>query len=184
MDFDLSTISEPVLALGTKIFTQNPLFAKILNAFVFASIIGGSFGSLTTNCWNLYVLGKDKHLPGQKFLTKISKTNVPYVSLILEGLLACLILIISKKQVPLQKMTVLGMVIAYMLSSVSSFSAHKKKELKTSFHLYLPALAIISSFYIIFICIRNLFISGISIPVLMIFIFGLAAALWNKFKHF
>ncbi len=173
----LVSTPEPILILAAKVFTHNPLLPKILNAFVFTAIIGGSFGSLTTNCWNLYALAKDKHLPGQKFLTKISKTNVPYVSLIMQGLVACLILIISKKLVPLQNMTVLGVVIAYMLSSVSLFKVYKSKI------KILPLLAIISSCYIIFICIRNLFISGISIPVLMIFAFGLATALWNKFKH-
>jgi amino acid transporter len=176
---NLKIIPEPILAFGIKAF-NNIFFAKIINSFVFVSIIGGSFGSLTANCWNLYRLADGGHLPGKKYLTKINKTNVPYFSLLIEGGLGCLILWISKTQIPLQNMTVLGMVMAYFFSSVSAFLVNKKKK---SFYFYISILAITSSFYIAFLCIKNLILYGISFPLLIIFIAGLGFSLWEKMKH-
>ncbi len=171
----LSAITEPILNVGMQLFYYNPSFAQIINAFVFASIIGGAFGSLTTNCWNLYTLSLDNHLPGKKFLTKINRTNVPYISLIIEGILACLILIISSNQVALQNTTVLGVVIAYFLSSISLFRTTKPFKTISTF-------AILSSSYILFICIKNIINYGISSPLLMIFMIGLIFSLYKNKK--
>lgn len=170
---NLTSSSEPIFAAGIKVFSNFPIIGQIINAFVFSSIIGGSFGSLTANCWNLYALGKDNQLPGKKYLTKISKTNVPYISLIIEGLLACLILIISKDQITLQNATVLGMSIAYLLSSISLLRA------KSSFRI-ISIISILSSCYIIFLCTKNIISFGISISILTIFIFGFLLSLYNS----
>jgi len=128
-----------------------------------------------------FCTSKDNHLPASKLLTKVSKTQVPYLALCFEGLLACLILAISKQQVHLQNMTVLGLAIAYLFSSFSATFAQKENS-NFKIQKYIPKLAILSSLYIIFICVRNLFISGISLPILFIFLAGLIAAVWEKYK--
>lgn len=179
----LATTTEPVLSLGTQIFAKTSVWPKILNAFVFVSIISGAFGSLTANCWNLYALANDNHLPGKNLLTKVNKNEVPYFSLIVEGLLACLILIISKVQVPLQNMTVFGMGTAYLFSSLSIFVASRTGKIKMGIYSIIPTLAILSCSYIIFLCLRNLYRYGISVPVLTIFIAGLAFAYWKKISQ-
>ncbi|MCK4650735.1 APC family permease [Candidatus Babeliales bacterium] len=177
----LSKSSEPVKMLASNIFPNFLIIGGILNAFVFASIIGGSFGSLTSNCWNLFALANDNQLPFKKILTKTNKLNIPYASLIAQGIIACILLALTKDQIPLQNMTVFGMVTAYFLNSISAFIQSKKEKQKKYF-LIIPALSIISSLYITSICFKNIFIYGVSLSFSSIFISGLLINLFFTIK--
>ena len=177
---DLARISEPILTFGIKLFSANSIIPKLINSFVFASILGGSFGSLTSNCWNLYALAKDKHFFFNNIFLKKNKLNIPWVSLLTEGTIACLLLSITKNQVPLQNMTVFGVVIAYLLTSISFFISSKKQF---SISFLISILAILSSSYIFSICLKNLFLFGISFPFLMLFIIGIGMAILKYKKN-
>ncbi len=170
----LANLSEPTGWISK--ITSNPFLPAILDIFVFGSIIAGSFGSFTTNCWNLYKLGEDKHLPCSKFLIKKNKHDVPWVSLILEGVLACLLLAITVDLVPLQNMTVLGIAFAYFLNSLSAIKIEK------SYTKLFSGIAVLSSLYIIFLCFKNLFIYGIDIPFLIVMLLGIIFAIFKKLK--
>ncbi|MBD3272994.1 amino acid permease [Candidatus Dependentiae bacterium] len=175
---EVTLVNIPILLLGSKIFNSGSWLPAIINSFVFASILGGAFGSLTSNCWNLYALSKDNQMPFSKYFIKINKNNVPFFSLLFQGLIAFILLAISRTQVTLQNMTVFGMVTAYFLSSVSLFKILKKENLKKKL---LPILAIASSFYMIFICIKNIIFYGISIPFILLFLLGIIYTLKKNF---
>ncbi|MFH1461874.1 MAG: amino acid permease [bacterium] len=177
---ELETAGIPILLLGSKFFSNGSFLPGILNSMIFASILGGAFGSLTSNCWNFYALSKDKQIPLSKFFTKINKNNVPYFSLLIEGFISFLLLAVSQNQIALQNMTVLGMVTAYFLSSISLL-----KILKNEFYTKkaIPILAILSSAYIMSICIKNIIKFGISISFIMIFLVGIFFALNRKIFH-
>jgi amino acid transporter len=159
-----------VLALGQKIFLPvyplTTLAGRGITALVFASVIAGSFGILTSNCWNLHALAKNNHLPFAKILTAVSKKGVPWVALLVEGIIASLMLIISKNQTALQSMAVFGVVISFLLSSVAAF---RTKTIKLPKIISLAA--IISCCYILFLCFQKIQMAGVSLPYL-IFIFG------------
>ena len=174
----LKTFTEPVASLASLNFPNYSILPILLNTFVFGSIISGSFGSLTANCWNLYAISKDRHLPINKLLTKVNKNNIPWVALIIEGLIACLLLAITKNQVPLQNMTVFGIGIAYLCSSFAAFKISKNRMISQ----VLPLLAILGSFYIIWLCSNNLFTYGISLPFLIIFLTGILLKIWQKVR--
>jgi len=126
----------------------------------------------------LFVLAKDHHLPFSKQLTKTNKHGVPWVSLLVEGIIACMLLVISKNLFALQNMTVFGVVSAYFFSSLAAFIAIKRKR---SLHalLVVPIIAVFSSSYIIQLCLNNLRKSGISLSFLLIFAIGLSCAIWK-----
>ncbi|MCF7799765.1 APC family permease [Candidatus Babeliales bacterium] len=173
---------QPVSTLASTYFPNFLILPFLLNVFVFGSIISGSFGSLTANCWNLYAIAKDKHLPGNKFLMKVNKYDAPWVSLLIEGIIAGIILAITKNQPSLQSMTVLGMSSAYFCSSIAAFTAQKINN-KKKYSYILPILAISSSFYIIYLCLKNLFNYGISFPFLAIFFLGILLKLLQLIKN-
>ena len=185
----LAQIPEPIAYFVRMIFPTTPILANLIRSFVFVSIIGGAFGSLTTNCWNLYKLAEDEHLPFKNLLTKINKNNVPKISLLIEGLIGCFFLAITIEQVPLQNMTVLSIAVAYLLNSLSAFFVTKKNKffyepkpwrrfMATS--NLIPFIAIFTSSYMIYLCCKNLIFYGISIPFSILFLAGVAISFLKK----
>jgi amino acid transporter len=177
----LSQAQEPVKLLAYHAFPNIPILGAILNALVFCSIIGGSFGSLTSNCWNLFALAKDKQLPLTRMLTKTNKQHVPYISLLVQGIIACILLALTNDQIPLQNMTVFGIAIAYLLNSFSAFIQNKKR---TKIAIITPTLAIASSLYIAFLCFKNLFLHGLSLPFSITFLLGIIVHIIYTYKSY
>lgn len=171
----------PILFLGSKLFLTSNIIPAIINSFVFISIIGGAFGSLSSNAWNIYALAKDKQLPFSKLFMKINKNEVPIFCLIFEGLIAFLLLAITQNQITLQNMTVWGIVTAYFVSSLALL----KKSMKKNFwEKILPIFSILSSIYIFGICTNNIIKFGISISFIIIFLSGIFFAgkkIFNKY---
>lgn len=175
----LTTVNIPIFLLGSKLFKNYSILPAIINALVFTSILGGAFGNLTSNVWNLYSLAKDKFFPISEDLSKLNKNNIPYIALATEGTIALLLLAITKSQVSLQNMTVLGVSITYILSSISLFKITLKENFQKKI---LPILAILSSSYMIIICIQNIIKFGVSFAFLIIFFSGILFSLINYKK--
>lgn len=174
----LSTINEPVLALGMKMFSSS--VASLFNGCVFASIIGGCFSLLTSNCWNLHTIARHGHFPLQNFLTKLNRFNVPWVALICEALVGCFLLFVTLDQVPLQNMAVFAQIIAFLFSAAAAFVAVKQKSLQ-HFSAFFPVAAIVSGLVTISICLYRLNASGVSFPFLALLLTGVGAAwMWGE----
>ena len=169
--------NEPIYLFAIKIFSNYPVIAKVINVFVFGSIIGGAFSSLTSNVWNLHTFATNNLLPFKKYLIKKNKFNVPWVSLVIEGCLAILILIITSNQVALQNMTVFGIVIAYLLNTIAAFKINNSKLLNI-----ISSLGILSSLFILYLCLQKIFQSGISTSFIIIFLIGIILMLLKKYK--
>jgi len=170
------TTTQPFIILANKIFTSYPLIGQLITTLIFTSVIAGSFGILTSNCWNLHALAKGNHLPGEKFLTKTSCSNIPWVSLLFEGIIACFMLVISKNQIALQSMSVFAVVIAFTFSTIAAFYAtHKRKQLTVNSWILL--LAIASCCYILFLCLQKIQAAGVSLPFLALLLGGIAVSL-------
>lgn len=176
---NLANSIDPLRDFGMIAFSRFPFIAKLISAVVMGSILGGAFSSLTMNSWNIYTLAKNKHVPFKNLFTKINKHQVPWISLLFEVLIACILLAISKKQIPLQSMAVFCIVSSYMLSSVAALLSKAKKGFNEKL---IPILAIISSNYIMWLCLKKLYNYGISLPYLTIFLSGIIIALFRYKK--
>ncbi len=182
---ELTNVNIPILLLGSKLFTNGSYIPGIINSLVFASILGGAFGLLSSNCWNLFALAKDNNFPFINIITKINKNNVPYISSLLQGILGFILLAITQKQETLQSMSVFGVTIAYLLSSTSLFKLFfLQRNTAERTEKMLPILALISSSYLIFLCIKNVINYGASLPFLTIFLFGIILVLFKKYKNY
>ncbi|MBU1007911.1 amino acid permease [Candidatus Dependentiae bacterium] len=160
--------------------TQQPfslLSNKPIATLIFTSAIAGSFGILTSNCWNLHALALDNHFPGKKILTKISQTHVPWVGLLLEGGIACLMLLISDNQVALQSMSVFCVVTSFLLSTLAALLAVANKKLLIN--KWIPRLALAGCGYVLFLCLKNIQTAGVSLPFLALLFGGIGLkTLW------
>ncbi|MFH1644595.1 MAG: amino acid permease [bacterium] len=171
---------EPLKDFGLKIFSDYPLVARIISALVMGSILGGAFSSLTTNSWNVYKFAEDNFIPFKNFFIKVNDNGSAWAGLLFEGLIAIILLIITKQQIPLQSMAVFGVVSCYLFSSTAALFAYSKK--KAVFRI-IPILAILSSSYVLWLCLKKLYLFGISFSYLSIFLGGILIALFRYKKN-
>ncbi len=176
----LADIAAPVFVIGIKALPQIPLFANVINGFVFAAITGAFFSILTSNCWNLHTLAANNHLPFAGYLTKLSKAHVPWVSLLVQGLLGCLIITISSNQIALQNMSVFTQTISFLLSVIAAYIATVTSE-RVTFSRFIPMLGVVSCGFIIMLSFMRIMQSGVSFSFLSIFLVGIIAALFKYF---
>ncbi len=180
LGYELGNANEPILALGMKALSSYPILASTINGAVFASIIGACFSIMTSNCWNLHTIARNGHLPGGNFLMRINRNNVPWVSLSIEALLGCVVLFISVDQVPLQNMAVFAQIVSYFITALAAWYAVQSGALKKLSSL-MPFFAVGSCAFIMGICLQRIITFGVSLPFLLLFITGIAAALYKRF---
>ncbi len=172
----LASVNVPILLLGLKAFPDYFWVANIINGAVFAAMTAAFFSILTSNCWNLHTLAANNHLPFASYLTRLSKTNVPWVSLIVQGFLGCLIITISSNQIALQNMSVFAQTVSFLLSVIAAYIAAKTLADKKLSRV-IPLLGIASCAFIIVLSSMRIMQSGVSFPFLSIFMIGGIAAI-------
>lgn len=177
----LAILNTPILALGLQALPTMPFLGNIINGIVFAAILGAFFSILTSNAWNLYTLAKNNHIPGSSWITKLSQTNVPWVSLFIEGALGCLIITISHNQRALQNMSVFSQTISLLLSVFAAYITTTHVT-NAKLNRLIPLLGIASCGFILSLSFFNILKSGVSLPFLAIFLAGIVAALIQKMK--
>lgn len=138
------------------------LKAVLLKLFYIAgasSALGGSYGILFSNSWNLYTLAQHKHLPFSKLFTAFNKYQVPFACVLAEAVVCSgYLLMTAGHQVTLQQMSVFGCTIAYLCSVIGLIVAHR--DAQTSTRLVAWA-ALGSCALLLFSCIANFISSGI-----------------------
>ncbi len=96
----------------------NPLFSIAIGT----SALGGAYGILYSNSWNLYALAEQSHVLFSKKLRKLNNHHIPFWCVIIEGLICIGYLVLTKgAQVPLQYTATLGCIMAYSISTLSYF---------------------------------------------------------------
>lgn len=169
---------QPFTRLANKVFVSHPMVGKGITSLVFASVISGAFGILTSNCWNLHALAQDNYLPGAKFIKQVSQKKIPIIALLLEGILACLFLVISKNQIALQSMSVFGVVAAFLISAFAALRAIKPSDPRTT--RLLSIVSIISCCYILFLCFEKIANAGVSIPYIIVLMSGITVGAYSS----
>lgn len=124
----LSTQTNYVTAFPLLIHLGAPGWFNFLNALFSISIatsaLGGAYGILYSNSWNLYALAEQSHVLFEKPLSTLNQHNIPVWCVIVEGII-CIgyLLLTGGRQIPLQYTATLGCIMAYTISAVSYFKA-------------------------------------------------------------
>ncbi len=93
---------------------------NLFSLAVATSAMGGAYGVLYSNMWNLYSLADQNHLPFSSSLTKLNRFQIPALCVLAEAAAVCIYLLSTKgSQIPLQYISTLGCLITYTVSVVS-----------------------------------------------------------------
>jgi len=150
-----------------------PLIGAILVACVYTSIVGGTFGILTSNCWNMHRLASAGYFPGKNFLLFKTKSGVPLGSLLVEVALCLAGVLISERLVPLQKMSVLSVIFAFLCAMLAGLIA-KRKDGKRLICPFITGAAVCSTTLLAGLTLYHIFVYGLSLPYILLFGGGLA----------
>jgi amino acid transporter len=96
----------------------NPLFSIAIAT----SALGGAYGILYSNTWNLYALAEQSHVLFSDKLKQFNKHHIPVWCVVIEGIICIGYLLLTQgAQIPLQYTAALGCITAYSISTVSYF---------------------------------------------------------------
>jgi amino acid transporter len=152
-------------ALLQKLFHFNPTLIHKLQALfhlaIAASALGGCYGILYSNNWNLYILAQNKKIRGWKIFSALNAQAIPYFCIFAEWLFCVVYLFASSgNQVILQQLAALGTALTYTVCVIALMMAYKRNHYPITQQL-VPYTALISCLILIGACIRNFLIGGI-----------------------
>ncbi len=166
----LALTKEPIRSIGSLLFPTLPQIGALFNGIAFSSIVAGAFSMTGTNCWNLHTIAKNNHLPGSALLTQVTKTNTPWVALLVQASLSLLMITIATEQLPLQNMVTFSIFCAFFLTALAAYRAAVNGF--SPINKAIPIISMMSCFYVIGLCFFNIMNYGISLPFLTIFFSG------------
>lgn len=109
----------PLLVAKTAPWAGNFL-PNLFSLAVATSAMGGAYGVLYSNMWNLYSLADQNHLPFSSSLTRLNRFQIPLFCVAAEALAVCIYLLSTHgSQIPLQYISTLGCLITYTISVIS-----------------------------------------------------------------
>lgn len=174
--------NSPLGSLFQAAYPDHSWLSGIFGAMVFVAILGTCFAMLTSNCWNLFTLASDGHLPGKSFLTYITANHVPLGSLIVEGCLSCIFLMITTDQISLQNMTVFAQVISYFFTTTATLAAICWFK-ATPISPWFARCGIISSLFILSLALTKIINSGVSFSFASIFLVGIGSMFFMRYRR-
>jgi len=142
-------------------------FTALLHLAIASSALGGSYGILFSNAWNLHMLATKGHLFASHLFTRFNKHLIPVACVLLEGLICLTYLFVSsgveeKVQITrLQSIGATGNITAYTLSVLALFIGTLRKKELTNLR-WLPAAGLVSCSMLIGFCINGFLINGIT----------------------
>lgn len=116
--------------IAHKLFSS-PLVADkmslLLSFAIGSSALGGAYGILFSNSWNLYTLAENKHTFAAATITKLNQHHTPWVAVVAEAIICTMFLFFNQGSLlPLRRTAALGIVIAYTISTFAYFKLLKK----------------------------------------------------------
>lgn len=166
-------------ALLAKLFPAHPAFVykwqALLHLAIASSALGGCYGILYSNNWNLYILAQHKKIRGWSFFAKLNKHAIPYLCLFAEWCFCTLYILTSAgNQCILQQFAALGTTITYMISVLALLYAYRREQNSLLMQM-IPFLALASCIIFMGACVRNFIIGG-TIPLIgfcLLLLFGI-----------
>ncbi len=134
------------------------IMRPLLNSAVMLAVLGACYGVLFANCWNAYAIFQEiSHTGIGQILISRNRFGIPTYCVGLQGLVSGLLLWQNVNIITLARMTVLGMVIAYLVSAIAMVVSYGKDHgKKITLPYSIAVLGLGSSSYIGFYCIRGL----------------------------
>ena len=155
------------------------IIKNFLQMFIASSALGGAYGILYSNSWNLHVLAKNKLVWGYNKIAELNKHHIAYLAIIIEAAICIVYLLITaKNNLILPQITALGCTLSYSISVLSYYFLSKKLNNNKT----LPIFGLISCIIMLIFCIKSLVSSGL-IPFLVfsgIMILGTIMLISNK----
>lgn len=165
-----------------KLLPTTPVFAAklkgILHIALASSALGGGYGIMFSNTWNLHTLAQNGHLFFKKLFTWLNSHAIPVACVVVEGLIYAAYLFVSGgMQVALQQLSSLGVVLAYTMSVLALLIA-KINRPQIPVSLWLPGLGLISCSLFIITSLVGLMKTGLSSLMLFSILLTLGALMF------
>lgn len=162
-------------ALFASLLPNNPWLAhhaaNMVHIAFAISALGGSYGILLSNHWNLFTLAEHGHTFFKPVFTWRNSHNMPVFCIVAESIICAVYLIFTNgNAVFLQQISVLGCTIAYTLSILGLVKSHyTTQRIKNySIRTWVEVLALGSCCILLAACVRGLLVNGASSLVLFI----------------
>jgi APA family basic amino acid/polyamine antiporter len=172
----------PFIEIFPKLFYNNTIIhvsSKVVALCILSSYLGSFYSLFYANNWVLHSIAQSEKIPFRNALLKTNKYNVPWIILIIQGLITIIFLTITQKIFYLITMSTFAVVITYLLCSISFIKIYaKNKDLKRTF---IGALATLSCGYLIFVSYKELMEKGLQYILPFLIIIGVGILL-SKIK--
>lgn len=113
----IPTIFTHFPAISTQI---SHVLSHLLHIIIGCAALGGSYGMIFSNAWNIYTLAANNHLIGSHYFVKKNLYGAPFYAILLEiGICLTYLICTTGNQIALQQISVFGISIAFTLSMIS-----------------------------------------------------------------
>jgi amino acid transporter len=183
---DLASLKSSYLyafpALLAKLLPTSPILAQkiqgILHLALASSALGGSYGIMFSNTWNLHTMASNNHVFFKKIFTWLNKHSIPVACVVLEGLVYTLYLYVSGGvQDTLQQLSVIGTVSAYTMSVIALLKA-KIQRPSLAISPWIPFLGLCSCAIFITTALLGIIKSGPASLAVFVILLGLGATMF------
>lgn len=101
-----------------------------INFVIGFSTLGGAYGIIFSNSWNLLILAEHGHTFKPTVFTKLNDHHIPSAAVIAQGIICIFFILITQgKQIPLQQTAALGTIIAYTISVIAFIIQTKNSKM-------------------------------------------------------
>lgn len=159
----LAGAANPFLLMTEQLFGQGSRLAYSialgLNLSVAMSMLGGCYGIMYANIWNMYAVGEEICSSGlSKLMAQKNRFNIPMYYLLLQWVTSAGLLFAGLRLVTMQKITVFGVVLTYLLSVIALLCMYARKEAKLKLPRSIAVMSLAPCLYIGFLCFKDLFL--------------------------
>lgn len=152
-----------------------PILTPLLSLAIATSALGGAYGLIYSNAWNLHTLAQHNYLPASGYFASCNAYNIPYLCIITEGVLClCYLALTQGSQIPLQYTSVLSCMASYAIS-VASLNKVACSPLSM--------LGMVSCILGIFFCVRGFIFTNLAPLFFFLAILALGTALYLAKKR-
>jgi amino acid transporter len=165
--------------------SAQPIIKALLSLAVATSALGGAYGIMFSNTWNLNSLAHHGHLFKSRLMSTLNTHHMPVGCVLIQAVICFAYLALTKGyNVPLQYIASFGCVIAYTISIIALLCAEWRQK-TTLRNRIIPILALINCCVLLGLCVNG-FISKSVTTYLAVFITILIAGIlmfWYRLKQ-
>ncbi len=155
--------------IAHKLFSSELIANKmslLLSFAIGSSALGGAYGILFSNSWNLFTLAENNHTFATSTIMRLNKHQTPWIAVLAESLVCTMFLLFNQGSlVPLQLTATLGIIIGYTISTFAYYQLLKKTN-GTSKDFMISRAAFVTCTLFVTSCATKFFETGIA-PLLL-----------------